>query len=71
MPPGVTNDRRDIPHVSKRKPTLSLALVITTQLQFLAMLSLVDSVSEASSSLADFVDGLRCDKITPFVPLNH
>lgn len=36
-----------------------------TQLQFLATLSLVDSVAEQDTWLADFLTGLRYDKSRP------
>lgn len=44
---------------SRRRPSSTIALLLTTQLQFLAMLSLVDSVATSDAWIADFVKGLR------------
>eukprot|EP00903_Cladosiphon_okamuranus_P006435 g6296.t1 len=44
---------------SKRRPSATLAVVLMTQLQFLATLSLVDSAVREDSWLGDFVVGLR------------
>lgn len=47
-------------HTSNRRPSATLALVLVTQLQFLATLSLVEyTVADENSLLADFVTGLR------------
>lgn len=47
------------PDVSSRSPTASLIMMIITQLQFLATLSLVDYVIVEAPWLFDFVSGLR------------
>lgn len=45
-------------HVSSRRPSATLVVLVITQLQFLATLSLVDSVA-GNPFMADFVIGLR------------
>lgn len=45
-------------HVCSRRPSSTLVVLVITQLQFIATLSLVDSVAR-NSFLADFVAGLR------------
>lgn len=45
--------------VSSRNPSATLALLIVQQLQFLAMLSLVEYVVVEDSWLADFVISIR------------
>lgn len=44
----------------RRRPSATIAVELVTQLQFLATLSLVDSVVDTGSWLSDFVVGLRC-----------
>lgn len=45
--------------VTFRSPSASIGLLVMTQLQFLALLSLVPSVHESTSFLASFVENLR------------
>lgn len=54
---------------SKRRPSATLAIVLMKQLQFLATLSLVNSVVREDSWLSDFILGLRCDHCTPPVSI--
>lgn len=42
-----------------RSPAASLGVLVMSQLQFLAILSLVDSVRDSSSLLSSFVENLR------------
>ncbi|CAM9523853.1 unnamed protein product [Ectocarpus sp. 6 AP-2014] len=58
-PVGETGEGDTPSRVSHRRPSATLAFVLMTQLQFLAMLSLVDYVVSQGSWLADFVVGLR------------
>ncbi|CAM9953326.1 unnamed protein product, partial [Ectocarpus sp. 4 AP-2014] len=58
-PVGETGEGDSPPRVSHRRPSATLAFVLMAQLQFLAMLSLVDYVVSQGSWLADFVVGLR------------
>lgn len=54
------NSRTPPPGASRSRPTATLAFLLATQLQFLAVLSLVrHSVADENSLLADFVVGLR------------
>lgn len=45
--------------VTFRSPSASIGLLLMTQLQFLALLSLVPSVHDSTSFLASFVENLR------------
>lgn len=45
--------------VSWRRPSATVAFILTTQLQFLATLSLVEATVTEDSWLSDFVTGLR------------
>lgn len=46
--------------ITKRRPSAAVAVILMTQLQFLAMLSLVDSTVDSDSWTSDFLIGLRC-----------
>lgn len=45
--------------VSVRQPSVTLAMILVTQIQFLAMLSLVESTGTEDSLLSDFARSLR------------
>ena len=65
------DDQRTIRHVTTRKPAAALALLLTKQLQFLCMLSLVDYISTANYLFADFVVGLRYDRVVTQSCVSH
>lgn len=45
--------------VTFRSPSATIGMLVMTQLQFLALLSLVPSIHDSTSFLAAFVDNLR------------
>lgn len=45
--------------VTFRSPSASIGMLVMSQLQFLALLSLVPSVHDSTSYLASFVENLR------------
>lgn len=46
-------------HLSNRRPSATLAIVLMTQIQFLATLSFVGYIDEGDSFLDDLLQGLR------------
>ena len=56
-PEGRTGDTRS--HVSNRRPSATLAIVLLAQLQFMATLSFVDYTDHDGCFLIDLLQGLR------------
>ncbi|CAM9575765.1 unnamed protein product [Ectocarpus sp. 8 AP-2014] len=66
MPPqGVLGAASVQPHVSVRAPSVTIAVLLLTQIQFLATLSLVDSTGAEDSLLSELTQNLRWVNLWP------
>ncbi|CAM9800080.1 unnamed protein product [Ectocarpus fasciculatus] len=64
-PQGILGAAGVQPHVSVRAPSVTIAVLLITQIQFLATLSLVDSTGAEDSLLAELTRNLRWVNLWP------